>query len=471
MSQSIATSAYVPPKTHPFREVKASPSQQQAIDVALIGFMAQAPFYAHIFYSLCRLVVTMDVPTAATDGRHIFINPVYLADKKPGERVFILAHEMDHIVCGDSQRVASYGRDTKVRGLDWDMDHFNIVADYRINAGLIEDGIGMMNASWLYAPDVAGGDLVEEVYVKKWNPNNGGGGRGKPGKGNNGSNPPGRGPGGQGQPGANPPKGSTYGQTGKAPRGGRPDTKADANGGGFDQVLAPPVDPVTGKVDLPDKQEFKEAIAKAAAVAKAQGMLPAGLKRKVDAILEPQIDWREEMRLHIVGKIGHNRSSWKRPKRRRLVLAPVVIMPGRVGSGSNLAVLVRDTSGSMGPKEYGVLNGELIGVLADCRPKKTIVLDVDAAVHQVSEVYTLADAEDFVNTDAKGGGGTDFRPAFDWVREQNLKPDLLIFVTDLLGTFPPEPPPYDVVWLNTHDKEKKAPWGKTIPVDLKAGSK
>jgi predicted metal-dependent peptidase len=455
--------------SHPVNTVKLTAEGERRMDEARIGFMSQCPFYAHLYYTICQEVFTTDLPTAATDGKRIYINPAYMASLKPMERVFVLAHEVDHVVNGDAQRMKNYGSANKLRHLPWDSDHFNIVADYRVNAGLVEIGVGAINPDWLYSRDVQGSALVEDVYVSKWRhrpppPQGGGQGQGQPQPGATGSKPGAAGAGqsqGQGQ------SPETWGASGRGARGAKGDPRAKGDGGRFDTLLPPRINPVTGKEDVPQGRELVDAIAEAAAVAKAQGKLPAGLQRLVDAALEPQIDWREHLRMHLVGKIGHNRTSWKRAKRRRLALNPLVFMPGRTGTGCDLVVMVRDTSGSMGPAEYGILNGEMHGILSDCHPRKIIVLDVDAAVHQVSEVRSLYDAEEFRTTRAKGGGGTSFIPAFDWVAAQQLRPELLIYITDMMGSFPSEAPTYPTMWVNTHTKGAVAPFGEVVDVDLK----
>ena len=49
---------------------------------------------------------------------------------------------------------------------------------------------------------------------------------------------------------------------------------------------------------------------------------------------------------------------------------------------------------------------------------------------------------------ATGGGGTDFRPVFDYVEKHpELEPALLIYFTDGYGIFPVKMPPYDTVFV------------------------
>lgn len=424
-----------------FTPMKPTSEQMQAIEVARVAFMTACPFYAHYFYSEMKEVFTTDIPTAATDGRRIFINPEYLMTLKPPERVFVYAHEVDHVIMRDPQRMAHYGRLGKVGKREADAKHWNVCTDYRINAGLMEQGVGMMNPSWLYAADVTGDAVSEEIYEKKWKdrPKGGYGGAGG---------------------------GSTYGQSGKAPKGMKGDKTADANGGAFDQVLPPQTDPATGKEDLPDEQEFKEAIARAAAAAKAVGKMPASLQRRIDEILEPQVDWKDRIRMLMTGRIGSRSEDWTKANRRRLVLNPMVVMPGRRGFGAELVAVMVDTSGSIGERELNTFLAEVGGILADVRPRNIIVIGCDAAVTQVDEVRTLDELGELRRKGIKGGGGTSFKPPFDYLAERNLRPETAVYLTDMLGDFP-EPQPFPVIWAATTDKV--GPFGDTVRIEVREG--
>ena len=62
-----------------------------------------------------------------------------------------------------------------------------------------------------------------------------------------------------------------------------------------------------------------------------------------------------------------------------------------------------------------------------------------------------------------GGGGTDFRPVFDWVEHENRSPNMLVYFTDAEGDFPKTPPNYPVIWLV---KGKGAvPWGERVQLN------
>ena len=61
-----------------------------------------------------------------------------------------------------------------------------------------------------------------------------------------------------------------------------------------------------------------------------------------------------------------------------------------------------------------------------------------------------------------GGGGTDFTPVFDYIRNKRLRPEILIFFTDGDGSCPEIRPGYPVLWLLTDDGEAPVEWGFSI---------
>ena len=253
-----------------------------------------------------------------------------------------------------------------------------------------------------------------------------------------------------------------YKDTGKTLKGAKSDAQADENMGRFDEVFEPQVDPVSGEEDLADENEFKEAVARAAAVAKARGKMPASMQRLVDELLTPQVDWRDHIRLLMTGKIGARGENWKRPNRRRLALNPIVVLPGRRGYGCELVVVGVDTSGSIGEHELAVFLSEVSGILSDVKPHKIIVIGCDAAVSQVDEVSSLDEFEGLREKGIKGGGGTCFEPVFDYIEEHDLKPETVVYLTDLMGSFPDEAPAYPVVWAATTNLTP--PWGDVVRI-------
>lgn len=431
--------------SHPFRKVKLTAQQDYDLKVTNVKFMETCPFYAYMYHAVGELVPTPDIPTAATDGKHIFINPDYYFAHKPSERVFILAHEMDHLVKRHAQRFQTYYERKELRGLPWDQDWGNRCADWVINAGLVDAKIGSCNPDWLYDPSIRADELWEDVYERTYQHAPPVGGR------TGGATFRGSGGGVRGQ------KGEVNGPGGD---------HVKAQGGTFDVVLDPPKDPITGMEDLPDEGEFLEAIARAYAAAKAMGTLPGHLKRFVDELLAPQVNWRDHIRMLVSGKIGSRHETWSRPNRRRLVTQPLVIIPGKRGYGAERVVIGVDTSGSVTPDELTAFFSEISGVLKDCRPREIVVIGCDAHVDE-DDVHVVSNMDELDQTRLKGlggGGGTSFVPVFDYVAEHDLRPECLIYCTDMMGRFPADKPAYDVIWCATTDHT--APFGEHVRIKL-----
>lgn len=62
-----------------------------------------------------------------------------------------------------------------------------------------------------------------------------------------------------------------------------------------------------------------------------------------------------------------------------------------------------------------------------------------------------------------GGCGTDFRPCFDWVAENAVQQEIVLFRTDLCGTLPEKQPSVEVTWAKTGGK--RCPFGRSAPVE------
>ena len=60
---------------------------------------------------------------------------------------------------------------------------------------------------------------------------------------------------------------------------------------------------------------------------------------------------------------------------------------------------------------------EISAILEDCRPEVVHVLYCDTAV---ADVETLSPDDLPLALKPEGGGGTDFRPPFDWVEQQGI---------------------------------------------------
>jgi len=121
-----------------------------------------------------------------------------------------------------------------------------------------------------------------------------------------------------------------------------------------------------------------------------------------------------------------------------------------------------DTSGSI---TGGVLDAfwSVVGDIIDqASPERVHIVWCDA---RVQHTQTFEKGES-LKPEARGGGGTDFRPVFRWVEDQGIEPQALIYITDMYGAFPAEAPDYPTIWVKTTDVE--APFGSEVKIEVGA---
>lgn len=121
-----------------------------------------------------------------------------------------------------------------------------------------------------------------------------------------------------------------------------------------------------------------------------------------------------------------SRNGWDAPFNNPIFQTTGLIAAGRRTRNAGEIVLVLDTSGSIGQRTYDRFLGEAQAVLDDLKPDKLHLLSVS---HVVADDLTL-EVGDTVPAKLKGGGGTKFKPAFDWVSEHVQDVDVMVYLTD-----------------------------------------
>jgi len=134
-------------------------------------------------------------------------------------------------------------------------------------------------------------------------------------------------------------------------------------------------------------------------------------------------------------------------------------LPRRHGEFLEVMIAI-DTSGSIGNSELHQFLGEVEGILASC-PSKVWLVWCDTTIGRVDEV-TSDDLP--LEVTPRGGGGTDFRPVFDYWKECEGSPSCLIYLTDLYGMFPDTEPDFPVLWVAT-PVSGGAPWGEVVTLE------
>jgi predicted metal-dependent peptidase len=209
---------------------------------------------------------------------------------------------------------------------------------------------------------------------------------------------------------------------------------------------------------LPEDIKEKILISYEAAKASSHGSTPAGIERLVKDIKKSKVKWERLFHRYIGSMISRDDYTFSRPNRR--FIASEIYLPSLYNEKIGDIIFICDTSGSMGKEDLSQILGELTKISP--MVEKITVISCDADVHEVIQTYTIGDIINKVKF--TGGGGTNFRPAFEKIHEMNVMPELVIFATDTFGSFPEEKPPYPVVWVSTVSKESASeiPFGHVI---------
>ncbi len=404
-------------------------------------------------------------PTTATDARRFYYNPNYINALSLDETQFMLAHEALHCALSHFAR-----RQHRVKHR-WDL-----ACDYAINPLLVDDGLKPppnallmplykgMTAEEIY-PLLDDNDQSETLDTHAYDSEADGGQQGEhsdlderdiqqqqQARGEQGDDGAGAEP--QANAKAPPSDGaSPRGASSERAPGAAADTEAEPETRG-DGADSPP--PLT-----PDEREtlqvqWQQRMAGAAQQAMQAGKLRGELKRMIDHLLQPQLPWRMLLARYM-NSITREDYSWARPSRRE----GDYLMPSLRSHQLDLVVAI-DISGSIKDGEMQEFIDEVDALKAQVRARVTL-LPCDASLC-AGAPFRFEPWEQFQRPERLGGGGgTSFRPVFQWVEQQGLRPDLLVYFTDADGEFPAAEPAYPIIWLVKG--KSPVPWGQRIQLN------
>ncbi len=390
--------------------------------------------------------------TTGTDARKFYYNPEYVQELRPDEAQFVLAHEALHCALSHFAR-----RQHRVKHR-WDL-----ACDYAINPILLEDGLkpppGIimlkeydgMTAEEIY-PCIDDNDLSEtldqHLYDKEDNPAEGGQNssenplenRDKQDKPKSDSAP-------DEQPQEKPNETEPEGDQGNSPQ-----QEFDEAAGG-----APPPPPLSQQEAEELAVQWQQRMAGAAQQAQQAGKLSGVMQRLVDELLQPRLPWRNLL-AHYMTALARDDYSYARPSTRR---GSPAIFPTLRSQQINVAVAL-DVSGSVSDKELLSCLSEINAIKGQIRATVTL-LACDSKIIEGFPLQFEAWEEVTLPESIQGGGGTDFRPVFEWLAMQDRQPDIVVYFTDAQGYFPDSAPDFPVLWLVKGRGE--VPWGTRVQLN------
>ena len=362
---------------------------------ARIEMLISAPFFGNLATRLRFKDATEWCPTAATDGKYFYYNRNFIAALNDNEIIFLVGHEVLHCVYDHM--------DANRRG-DRHPVLWNIANDYVINADLVDGSIGEQIKiveicfDWKYR-----GKISEEIYDDLFR---------------------------------------QYEEEGRivyVPQDtfdvhldredgddeGASISSADNDGDGKDNEGKFGPAKYTAEEKEQIKQEFQNAVMQSAKAAGA-GNLPGGVKRMLDKLLNPQLNWRQLLAMQIQSVIRSD-YTFNTPSRKGMDSG--YWLPGMDREQSiDIAVAV-DTLGSISNEMLRDFLSEVNGIMAQYTDFNLKLWFFDTQTYTVHE-FTDSNIHEINEVEIEGGGGTDFECNWNMMKEEGILPKKFVMFTD-----------------------------------------
>jgi predicted metal-dependent peptidase len=345
---------------------------------ARVGLLLKASFFGNLATRLKLINADEWCATAATDGRNFYYNTRFIEMLRPKEIEFLFGHEVLHCVYDH------FGR----RG-DRDPQLWNIANDYCVNGDLVKHNVGekITSVPCLYDRKYDGMSS-EEVYDQLY------------------------------EKATKIDIGSLLDQMIDEHLDGDGDGDGDEEGKGRPRLSAEDKQAI--------KDEIKEAMLAAAATVDGAGNLPAGVKRLIQQLTEPQMNWREILRMNLESTIKAD-YTWMRASRKGWHMDAV--MPGQKPDEMIDIAVMLDASGSISPDMLRDFLSEIQGIMDSFPSYKIHVVTFDTDCYNPAQ-YDSDNLDSMIDYEVSGGGGTDFDCIFTYLKEEEITPRRLIVFTD-----------------------------------------
>jgi predicted metal-dependent peptidase len=368
-------------------DAKLDREVREKLITARVGLLLKASFFGNLATRLRLINADEWCATAATDGRHFYYNSRFVNLLRPKEIEFLFGHEVLHCVYDH------FGR----RG-ERDPQIWNIANDYCVNGDLKKHNVGEfitsvpclydrkyegMSSEEVYddlmenAQKISLDDLVKQLLDDHLD------GGGDDGEGDG---------------------GDSEGKDGKGKS--RPRLSEEEK-----QAI---------------RDEIKEAVLAAAATVDGAGNLPAGVKRMIKDLTEPQMNWRELLRMNLESTIKSD-YTWMRSSRKGWHMDAV--MPGQKNDDMIDIAVALDASGSISEVMLKDFLSEIQGIMDSFPAYKIHVVTFDTDAYNPAQ-YDSDNLDDICDYEIKGGGGTDFDCVYNYLKNEEIQPRRLIMFTD-----------------------------------------
>lgn len=194
---------------------------------------------------------------------------------------------------------------------------------------------------------------------------------------------------------------------------------------------------------------------------RSHGRVPAGLLRIVEDLIHPRVDWRLDLVAafnSMLAPHSGSRPSFRRPSRRQSVLERIagegVLFPSHYSRQPRVAVVI-DTSASMEDVKLRLAKGAVAEILKTYGSYVTVIC-TDAQAYEAQQVFTPHEIQ------LIGGGGTVISHGIEKACGLDVKPDVIVVITDGLTDWMEQPPSIPVMVLLLGDEGSAPDWAKHV---------
>ena len=358
--------------------------------------------------------------TTATDAKKIYYNYAYIDQLKPAETQFVLAKQALHCALSHFAR-----RQHRLKHR-WDL-----ACDYAVNPLLVAEGF--TPPPGVLIEDSFSGMSAEEIYRCLDDKEDGDADSGNHED--------------QGNDETSDPSDSDADSNSDAHNEPNPAAQpTPENGSGSSSQSADPSgspEPATLSQQEQDNLsvQWQQRLAGAAQQAQQAGKLSESMARMVEFMLQPKLPWRALLAQHMVAT-ARDDYNYARPSSRR---GDPAIFPSLRSAQTDIVVAI-DVSGSIDDQEIDEFMSEINAIKAQLRARISLLV-CDAQLATGSPWIFESWDEFKLPRTFTGGGGTDFRPVFEWVAQQDQPPQLVVYFSDCVGAYPETTPDHAVIWL------------------------
>lgn len=370
-------------------------------------------------------------PTIGTDGKYLYYSKEFIESIDDEELKFMLAHSVLHCCYDHMGRIGRRDKEVYPQATDY-------VVNYELNEHKIGKMVNRPDSDPPMIPcydpkykDMTSDEIYEQLIDDKNKKGNKGGG----------------GQGGGGQGGSH-----SY------------DTHFDPN-----QTH----DEDSGIANLTEEErailtdEIRQATMQAAKAACA-GSVPAGIRRLLQDLLEPQMDWREHLNI-TTQSLFTSDYTYTRPNRRNSSMGGI-ILPGYDQDEKVSVCCAIDTSGSISETMIREFVSEVAGIMQQFKDFELKLWCFDTETYTIWD-YTPENLDEIGDFYPEGGGGTFFESNWEMMKKNEIKPHEFIMFTDGYpnSTWGDEDYQDEMIFVISGSKSIVAPFGTTLFYDSAEG--